>query len=87
MRLRVGHNIVLFAILPRIVSVLLGRRPSVPDVIKDVFDGAAVFERADISDCPGFLITKLLTMVDRPNDGLQALITDLHPEKVVFNRT
>lgn len=79
-RMRVGHNLILFAILPRIISLHLDRYPSIPALLKDVIAGAEAFDRTDICERPGLVITTLLTMIDEPKSGLQELITHVNAE-------
>lgn len=73
-RLRVGHNLIFFSVLPRIVSLLLDRPTFAAEALRDVVTGQTVFERADLRDRPGWVITSLLEMIDDRHNRLQDLI-------------
>jgi hypothetical protein len=79
-RLRVGHNLVFFSILPRIVSLLLDRPTLAPVALSEVMLGRGAFKRADLRDRPGWVITTLLGMIDDPDSLLQNLISHIGSE-------
>lgn len=76
-RMRVGHNLIFFAVLPRIVSLMIGRPTFAPEAVRHVMTSLGAFERADLRDRPGWVITSLLGMVDVPHSSLQNLISEV----------
>ena len=61
-RLRVGHNVVLFSLLPRIVAHLLGRRLNNDERLQGVIEALPRFEIEDLRQRPG--LDDQLTPVD-----------------------
>lgn len=76
-RLRVGHNVVLFSLLPRIVAHLLGRRLNGNERLQGVIEALPRFEIEDLRQRPGWMISLLLSMLDDPGSPLHTLIDSI----------
>lgn len=80
-RLRVGHNIVLFSLLPRIVAHLFGRRLNGGERLQGVIEALPRFEIEDLRQRPGWMISVLLSMLDDPRSPLHTLIDSIVVEE------
>lgn len=76
-RYRIGHNLVLFAILPRLVSRMLNDRRVEPETLRAVLSGWDAVAVKDLCGRPGLFLTGLLALIDDRESCLHPLLDDL----------
>ncbi|MDP2182377.1 MAG: glycosyltransferase family A protein [Actinomycetota bacterium] len=76
-RYRIGHSLVLFAILPRLVARMLDKPRPAPHALREVLAECEALTPEDLRERPGRLLTGLLEMIDAPGSPLDGLVRSL----------